>query len=294
MMAELSFKSNQHGTGAASPRKEFSPKLADSASLCSNLLVIKISGKLCDSEAGIAKLAAEVGALVERGSKVVLVHGGGKQIDAALAQAGIATEKKGGIRITSEEAMGVIGQVVSGINSGLVSAFAKAGLQVAGIDGVESSVIAGKPHAMRTGDVEGVDFSALSARLRSADVVVLSCLGKDGAGLLNINADAVAEAVSVAAKAKKLVLLSDVGGVFSDLKDAGTLLHTLTQADVEALVKAGSIEGGMIPKATACIHAVQKGVGEVVLAAGSVSLSGIISGSEAECTRFVGSSPGMQ
>lgn len=267
---------------------DFSKRLADSANLASNLLVIKISGKLCDSDGSLAKLAGEVKELVGRGAMIILVHGGGKQADAALARAGIATEKKDGIRITPAKAIPVIGEAMSGINKGIVSAFCLEGIAATGIDGIGCSLVRGKPFMERTGTVESVDSAAILALLKKSDVVVLSCLGKDDEGLLNINADQVAQAVSVATKAKKLVLISDVGGVFHDLKDATTLIPSITTGDVDALIKEGAITGGMIPKARACEEAVRNGVGEVVVAAGSVSLLDVIAAREPGCTRFVG------
>jgi len=271
----------------------FTRRLADSASLSSNILVIKISGKLCDSSQSLTKLAGEVRELVERGSKIVLVHGGGKQIDAALAQTGITTEKIDGIRVTSEEAMEIIGQVVSDINKGIVSAFGLGGLTATGVDGFGCPLIKGKPWMKRTGTIDSVDTATLLMLLKKTDVIVLSCLGKDDAGLLNINADSVAQAVSVSVKAKKLILLSDVGGVFQNLEDSRTLMASVTMEGVEGLISTGAITGGMIPKARACKEAVQNGVGEVILAADSVSLIDVIAAKEPGCTRFIGSGQGI-
>lgn len=247
-----------------------------SAQLASKVWVIKTSGKLCDTQEKIAALAAEVKRLTERGLKVVLPHGGGKQIDAQLAANGIATTKdEEGVRITPLEAMPIISEAVASINKQIGDAIAALGVTVAYSSNTNISLVNGEATNQRTGKVATIEVAALQRLLEKNDVVVLSCLGKDAQGELNINADNVAAAIAQAVGAERLIMLSDVPGV---LDGKGRIIPEMTKEIAEALKGCGEISGGMAIKVSQCLDAVAGGVPEVILADGGGALYDVFSG----------------
>lgn len=253
-----------------------------------NVLVIKISGKLCEPE-NLAFLAQELKQITERGYKVILVHGGQKQIDQALAGAGIATVKKQGKRITPPQAIPLIASTLSQLNGHIGRTLGESGISTVCINGKEMGVVKAKSldGFERTGRVESVDARILEVVLRRSDVVVLSCLAYDTEGHLNVNADDVARAMGEAVKASKLILLSDVPGVLRDPSDRASVIPKVNSEMAHALIEEGITHGGMAEKVMQCSAAAAKGV-EVILADGNAtpSLVGLIEGREV-CTRFL-------
>jgi len=257
--------------------------------LASNVLVIKISGKLCETE-NLAVLAQQIKMLTEKGHKVILVHGGGKQIDQALAERGIVTQKKGGKRITPEEAIPAIADALGRINAQISDMLVRSGIPTVAIHAnTEFSLVNARSLQgyERTGNVKKINTKIIEIVLQRSDVLVLSCLGQDEEGLVNINADEVATAVSKAVKAKTLILLSDVPGVLQDVKDETTLIPVITTATAAVLIDSGTAKNGMAVKVAECAAAARQGV-EVLLADGSdvISLAGLMEGKGVH-TRFI-------
>ncbi|MDO8554627.1 MAG: hypothetical protein Q7S22_07500 [Candidatus Micrarchaeota archaeon] len=280
----------QHSVQPPSSTKSLSPKGRghfrcpdpDTATILSNLVVIKITGKICDP-ANLSNLARDVGALTRRGMKVIIVHGGGRQIDAALSSASIVTQKKDGIRITPKEAIPHVVSAMKAINAEVGAAIRNEVDSVACIDNSDFSIISAtrKDGYGEVGDVSKVDTRTITLVLRRSEVVVLSCLGKTGDDSVNINADDVAAAVATSMKAKKLLMLSDVPGIISN----DQVLPLVDNSIAHVLLANGTITGGMVVKVTAMLDAAQH-VGEVIVASGNTdSILGVIDGS-AVCTRF--------
>jgi acetylglutamate kinase len=272
--------------GSATPQA--GKRQPEAGKLVSNLVVVKLSGKILDDEGRLAALAADIGDAVAKGSKFIIVHGGGKQIDAALSQAGIETEKKDGIRVTTPKAMHVITSVLEGINHDIARAVREQGLAVrqAGIAG-GAPIVSGNPiEDSCSGNVGGVDLAVLKHVLGKSDVVVMSSMGVRGSGddygFLNINADEVASCVAAEAGAGKLIMLSDKAVLGSD----GSKLAKLDHDSAALLMKQGVITDGMAVKARNLSAAAERV--ECVLVAGSEGrLADILQGGYDEATRFV-------
>ncbi len=215
--------------------------------LHSNLMVIKISGK-CHV---LPELAERIKAAVDSGKKVVIVHGAGVQIDKALHDAGITTVKENGVRITPPEAMSIIAQEVEALNKLICGTMADKSLKAvqAGI-GSGPYIINGERKIGRTGEVASVDVETLKFLLKDNDVVVLSCLGIDADGLLNINADSVAAGVAVAMKAGTLKVVSDKAVMAN-----GSTLAAIDGPSAEDLISQGIITDGMVVKVKSMLNA---------------------------------------
>jgi acetylglutamate kinase len=226
--------------------------------------VIKLGGSLLDDasrrEAALRKIVARWNA----GEDLVLVHGGGKHIDAALAKLGIAKRTHAGLRITDETTLDVVVSVLGGtVNKMLVSELTQLGVRAAGISGCDGSTLVAEKHA----DIDGIDLghvgqvigsnrALVNALLTSGTMPVISsiAIGKDGA-LFNVNADSAASAIAVAHGAEELLFLTDVAGL---LDDEGKVVPHLTAADAHRFLI--NVSGGMKPKLQAAITALTSGV----------------------------------
>ena len=227
-------------------------------------VVVKYGGNAM-SDDGLAAFAGDIALLVAVGLRVVVVHGGGPQIGAAMARAGKEPEFVDGLRVTDADTLDIVRMVLVGsVNRQLVGALNVAGATAAGLSGEDARTIAARPrdHALGfVGDVVGVDPRLLERLLDDGVVPVVATIGVDEAGqAYNINADTAAGAVAEALAAEKLVYLTDVEGVRRDAADPDTLASVLTVDELDALVASGAVGAGMIPKATSCSHAVRGGV----------------------------------
>jgi len=220
-------------------------------------LVIKIGGTALEERSTAPALWAAVAALhASRPSGVVLVHGGGKAVDAHLARLGMPTDRRDGIRITPENQIDEVVAVLAGrVNKSLVGALAAAGAAAVGLClGDGGAVVTAKATRYafdpgRVGEVVGGQGTLLRVLLAARFLPVVSSIGIDAAGgFLNINADDAAAGVAGVLGASALVLLTDVAGI---LDGAKRLVHEATPARVEAMIGSGEICGGMIPKARA-------------------------------------------
>ncbi len=272
--------------GHSTPRA--SKKQPETGKLISNLVVVKLSGKILDDKGRLAALAADIKDAVAKGSKFIIIHGGGKQIDAALSEAGIKTEKKDGIRVTTPKAMHVITGVFEWINHEIASAISGHGMSVcqAGIAG-GAPIVRGKPIGDScSGNVDEVDLGVLKNVLERSDVVVMSSMGLQGSDedyrFLNINADEVAACVAVEAGAGKLIMLSDKAVLGED----GSRLAVLDQGSAVRLMEQGVITDGMAVKARNMAVAAAR-VECVVVAGSEARLAGILEGGYDGATRFV-------
>ncbi len=228
-------------------------------------VVVKIGGSLMESGEALRGVARALASLWSGGVPLVLVHGGGKDINRNLQWLGEEPQFKNGLRVTSEDALLIVEMTLSGtVNKRLVSLLQSEGARSCGISGVDGSTLIClplDPELGRVGTVSHVRPALVEALLRDRFLPVVSPISADTAGAhYNVNADDAASALAVALKAERLVYVSDVAGVMDAAKK---ILPVLNREKAEALIKSDVIAGGMIPKVRSCLAAVEAGVGEV-------------------------------
>jgi len=226
-------------------------------------------------QGALGSFAEDVVLLHALGVRPIVVHGGGPQIGALMARLGKTPEFRGGLRVTDAETLDIARMVLVGkVNRDIVTALNCHGPIAVGLSGEDAGLITAAerdPALGFVGDVASVDKRMLVQLLDEHLVPVLATIGADGRGQsYNINADTVAGAVAEAVGAEKLVFLSDIDGIRSDQADAGSRLARLDPAQIAELVTAGTIAGGMIPKAEASARAVRCGVGAAHILDGRV------------------------
>lgn len=248
--------------------------------------LIKVGGSAMEDPALVRRLLRDVVFMEVAGINPVIVHGGGKAISAAMETAGLEATFVGGLRITTDEAMDIVERTLSReINPSLVEGVESFGGRAIGVPGNEAligerltswSEEEGREVELgRVGRVIGFDLSRIQAALVSDVVPVVSPIAseKDTRLSLNVNADLVASALAAELRVAKLVYLSDVLGLMEDPTDESTLIHSLRTDEVEGLIDAGVIGGGMIPKVRSSVEALRAGVGKVHMIDGRISHS---------------------
>jgi len=229
-------------------------------------LVVKVGGLPMTDPERARSLAKDVLLLHSVGIRVVLVHGGGPQIDEQMARQGKTVERLNGLRVTDAEALDIVRMVLVGkINRQLVSAvnaLEPVAVGVAGEDGrlLEATQI--DPALGFVGRVGHVRAGLLHALLDDGLVPIVSTVGADIEGQpYNVNADDAARAIAVAMGAEKLIYLTGAPGLLEDPADPASLVHRLSAADARSRIANETVTGGMIPKLEACADAVEGGVG---------------------------------
>jgi acetylglutamate kinase len=246
------------------------------------IIVVKFGGNaMVDADLQRA-FAEDMVYLRYAGIRPVVVHGGGPQISAMLERLGIQSEFRGGYRVTTPEAMDVVRMVLTGqINRDLVSHINEHGPLAAGLSGEDAGLFRGRKRGVvidgeevdlgLVGDVVGVDPAAVHAQLAAGRIPVVSSIAPDTdvpGQSLNVNADAAAAALAVALGAAKLVILTDVAGLYSDWPNRDSLVSVIDSDALRQLLP--SLESGMIPKMTACLDAVGGGVAKAAIIDGRV------------------------
>ena len=237
------------------------------------IMVIKFGGNAMVNDELLRAFAEDVVYLRLAGIRPVVVHGGGPQISDMLKRLDIQSEFKGGYRVTTPEAMDVVRMVLTGkVNPELVEQINAHGPFAAGTTGEDAGLfigrrrdpieVNGEPVDLgQVGDVIGVRTEPVLALLEAGLIPVIAGIApdKDRPGeSLNINADAAAGALATALGAEKLVILTDVAGLYSNWPDRDSLVSSISAGDLEALLP--GLESGMIPKMRACLDAVRGGV----------------------------------
>lgn len=242
-------------------------------------VVIKYGGNAMINEELKDAVLKDVVLMQLVGMRPVVVHGGGPDINAMLDKMQIHSEFIGGQRVTDEAAMRVVEMVLTGkVNTDVVKYLNQNGGQAVGLSGADANLLVA--HKKPTpdgvdlgfvGEVESVNTELLNSLLDQGYIPVISpvATGKD-AESYNVNADLAAGAVAAALQAEKLVLLTDVEGLFRDYEDKTSLISRLTVDMVPQLKADGVIAGGMIPKIDCCVQAVESGVGSVHILDGRV------------------------
>lgn len=242
-------------------------------------LVLKLGGELLEQPDDLAHVARGIAALARK-SRLVVVHGGGKEIDAALATAGIPKQQVDGLRVTDARTLDVVIAVLAGaINTRLVAAVRRAGAKPVGLTGADASVATVKRAAPITSMAgEHVDLGLVGAPVNNGApqlltdlmargyVPVVACIGATREGqLMNVNADTLASHLAAALGARRLVIAGGTSGVLDE--QGGTIVR-LTSRDAMRMIKAGTANKGMVAKLQACTTALKRGVGDVLIANG--------------------------
>jgi acetylglutamate kinase len=242
-------------------------------------IVLKLGGELLEAPRDLAVVARGISRLAARASLVV-VHGGGKEIDAALAAAGISKRQVDGLRVTNAATLDVVVAVLAGaINTRLVAAVRKAGGRPVGLTGADAAVatmrratpitsVAGKrvDLGLVGTPIEDGPPDLLTDLLTAGYVPVVACVGATRAGqLLNVNADTLASHLAAAIGAVRLVIAGGTSGV---LDAGGDTIPRLTARDATRLIRQGTANKGMVAKLHACRSAVQQGVHDVLIGNG--------------------------
>jgi acetylglutamate kinase len=243
-------------------------------------LILKFGGELLEDRAHLAGVVRALAAIVATGDPVVIVHGGGKEIDAALRTAGLEKRQVDGLRITDEATLEVVVAVLAGaVNTRFVAALCTAGVAAVGLTGADAGCglsTAAPPHQAVDGRVvdlgrvgvpeSGADMRLLQTLTAERFVPVVACigLGRDGR-LFNVNADTFAGHLAARLGARRLVIAGTTPGV---LDAVGATLPALGADAVTRLVTDGTATAGMIAKLRACEHALAAGVDDVVIVDG--------------------------
>lgn len=234
------------------------------------IVVIKYGGNAMTSPELSKAFAEDVVFLRYAGLKPVVVHGGGPQITDHLARLGIETEFRGGLRVTTPEAMAVVRMVLVGqVNGDIVNVINDHGAFAVGLSGEDGGlltaarrrvVVDGEPVDIgQVGDVVAVDPSTVHALLDAGRIPVVATVARGTDGLsYNVNADTAAAALAVGVGAEKLVVLTDVEGLYADWPASSEVVSEIDAATLSELLP--SLSSGMVPKMEACARAVEGGV----------------------------------
>ena len=234
------------------------------------IVVVKYGGNAMVDEDLKQAFAHDMVFLRMVGLKPVVVHGGGPQISAMLDRLGLPGEFRGGLRVTTPETMDIVRMVLVGqVGRELVGLINQHGPYAVGISGEDAQLFTAERRGAvvdgetvdigLVGDVVEVNPDAVLDIVRAGRIPVVSTVAPDADGVVhNVNADTAAGALAIALKAEKLVVLTDVEGLYANWPDRGSLINRLTATELEELLP--TLTAGMVPKMEACLRAVQGGV----------------------------------
>jgi acetylglutamate kinase len=241
--------------------------------------VVKLSGKVTEHQENLTSLAEELALLHQVGIRICVVHGGGKQLSDLANKLGIEQTIIEGRRVTDDATLEMAKMIFAGkINTDILAALRHRSIEAVGLSGVDGNIV----HAARrppkeilnretgvrdkvdfghVGDVVQINARLLTVLLDHGYLPVISSLGADEQGtVFNINADTIAAEIAVQLQAEKLILLSDVDGIYLTAGDPGTKLSRLTATEAGELIDSGAACGGMIPKLQSIIVLLERGV----------------------------------
>jgi len=229
-----------------------------------SVVVVKFGGNAMTDSDLSRTFAQDIVLLMSVGLKPVVVHGGGPQIGSLLKRLGKTSEFRDGLRVTDAETLDVARMVLVGkVGRDIVGAINVQGAQAVGLSGEDGGLITAEPRDAAlgvVGDVVSVQPGIIERLLAEDMIPVVSTIGSDAAGqAYNINADTVAGALAGALSAEKVIYLTDVAGLLTDIDDPASIVARSSVANLEAMLADGTISGGMIPKVRACIDAVESG-----------------------------------
>lgn len=251
--------------------------------------VVKFSGKVTEDKNNLASLAEELALLHQVGIRICVIHGGGQQLNELAEKMGVAQTVINGRRVTDDETLELAKMIFAGkINTEILAALRQRGVEAVGLSGVDGNIIHAERRAPKevlnraTGIRESVDYGhvgdVLELNVRLLDVLlaqdylpVISSLGADDDGqIFNINADTVAAEIAVSLNAEKLVLMSDVNGIYLDADKPETKISRLSILEAEEMIRNGTASGGMIPKLQNLMNILNRGVRSAHVISGTV------------------------
>ncbi|MBI3848335.1 MAG: acetylglutamate kinase [Planctomycetes bacterium] len=252
------------------------------------IFVIKISGKVTENLEHLHSLAEEVALLHQVGIRIVVVHGGGIQATRLSEQLGIKPRIVNGRRITDDATLDIVKMVFAGkICTEILSGLRKKGIDGVGLSGIDGNIVLARKRGLtrllnrETGRRETIDFGnvgdvvevnprLLHTLLDNDYLPVVSPLAADSEGnVFNVNADAIACEMAIGLGAEKLLMASDVDGVYLDIEDPSSLISRMTGKEARTLLRKKSIHGGMIAKLEESVRVVERGVGSVHIVNGT-------------------------
>ncbi len=229
------------------------------------VVVVKYGGNAMTNETLKQAVMQDIVLLSLVGIKVVLVHGGGPEINAMLKKINKQSEFVNGLRYTDEETIDIVQMVLAGkVNKDLVQLLQRAGGKAMGLCGLDGDLIKAKqlnPDLGFVGDITEINPDPINTALNNGYIPVVSTVasGKNGE-VFNINADTAAARIAAEMGAANLILLTDIKGLLEDKDDDSTLIRVVGVSEVPYLKNQGIISGGMIPKIDCCVEAVRRGV----------------------------------
>jgi len=241
--------------------------------------VVKFSGKVTEDKRVLDSLVEELALLHQVGIRVCVIHGGGKQLNEMAERLGVAQTIVGGRRVTDDDTLELAKMIFRGkINTEILAEFRKRGIQAVGISGIDGGVVTAEKRPPRdilnmetgetkiidfghVGDVVRVDVSLINTMLDQGYLPIVSSLGADDDGcIFNINADTIAAEIAVHLAAEKLILLTDVNGIYLDHNDPSSKLSRISTKEAHEMIATGKATGGMIPKLENLISLLDRGV----------------------------------
>jgi acetylglutamate kinase len=235
-------------------------------------ILIKIGGTLVDSDSSRRRLAHEVSQIVLEGHRVVLVHGGGKQMTKFLNERGVESRFVDGLRVTTSETLDAVLKVFAGsVNKQLVAALIETGAEAVGLSGIDAGLVEAellRPELGAVGRPVRCNGALLDLLTGSGYLPVIACVAGDRQGhIYNVNADQMAVACAVGFKAERLFFLTDVDGVLDGEK---RLMRSISLNEIGKLIEEGIVTGGMQAKLNSAGDALRQDVQEVIVAPGNV------------------------
>ena len=241
--------------------------------------VVKFSGKVTEDKGMLVSLAEELALLHQVGIRVCVVHGGGKQLNQLAQKLGVVQTVIEGRRVTDDDTLELAKMIFRGkINTEILSALRNRGIEAVGLSGLDGGVVKAERRPPKdvlikatgetetvdyghVGDVVDVDIRLVDLLLENGYLPVISSLGADDEGkIYNINADTIAAEIAVRLYAEKLILLSDVNGIYLDPNDESTKIDQLSAEEARDMIANGQATGGMIPKLENLASLIERGV----------------------------------
>lgn len=239
------------------------------------VVVIKLGGNAMVDDELATQFAQDIVLMHSVGIRPVVVHGGAPQIGGMLDRLGMKSQFVDGLRVTDSDTLDIARMVLVGkVNRDIVSSINIHGPLAVGISGEDAGLIAAKSHSKElgfVGEVQDVNPSLIEGLLKEGHIPVISSIGADGNGQsYNINADTVASSLATALKAKRIIYLTDIEGLRADMENPESHISKITTSNLKEMIESGTISGGMIPKAKACLEAIDAGVGSAHMIDGRV------------------------
>ena len=239
-------------------------------------VVVKLGGNAMVDDELASQFAQDIVLMQSVGIKPVVVHGGAPQIGSMLDRLGMDSQFVDGLRVTDSDTLDVARMVLVGkVNRDIVSSINIHGPLAVGISGEDAGLITATSRHEDlgfVGEIQTVNPTIINGLLKEGHIPVVSSIGADGEGqAYNINADTVASSLAAALEAKRILYLTDIEGLRADMEDPESHISEIMSSDLQNLIDNGTISGGMIPKAQACLEAVQAGVGSAHMVDGRIS-----------------------